>query len=497
MIIKYYQPTQQPQFKEPSLNRDKKLLTVINTEANGDYAHSVSIYADGNWIASGTLENGVFTFDISESALETEHIFELVSRVDATDEIRESDSSSINEYGELEAPTISVEGETLYISATDNANAFDIYVDGEYKLSVAGDSVAITSLLDSLIGAYSFTAVAQNTSDNRWVSSALSNAARHINVQPLSVIRDDLCGGSIGDYFLFAGGNTYNSGTVSSNLVETYNSNLIRGTATRLSKAQNECKSANVGGYVLFGAGGNAVLDPYDENLTRLTAITIDELGSATMGWGTMAGSIGGYALFAGSRVSSKVIAVDENLTVTSATNLINTRSHGASANVGDYLLFAGGRNGNSGYINTVETYDKDLTRSTIEALSSKVGYPAGANVGGYALIAGGVVSSDAKSNSVEIYNSDLIKGTAENLAFNVSHLVAASVDNYAVFAGGSVVGGVSAMVDIYDTELIKAVKQLSKARTHLAAASNNNCVLFAGGSANDPLNTVDVFFFD
>lgn len=493
MIIKYYQPTQQPQFKEPTINRDKKMLTVINTEANGDFAHSVSIYADGNWIASGTLENGVFTFDISESALETEHIFELVSRVDATDEIRESDSSSINEYGELEAPTISIEGETLYISATDNAKTFDIYVDGEYKQSIAGDSIVITSLIDSLIGTYSFTAVAQNVDDNRWMSSALSNTARHINVQPLSAARSGLCGGSVGDYILFAGGNgTANNSSI---LVDAYNTNLFKETVSTLSRTQQDCQSANAGNYVLFGDGKSAYLDPYNGDLTRQTAIALN-YGINTLE-NVMSGSVGGYALFAGSKTLSTVFAVDENLTVTTATDLSAARGRGASANVGDCLLFAGGNYDNKGYFDTVETYDKNLTRSTIEALTIGKVDLAGANVGGYALFAGGT-NSDGVLDNVETYNIDLIKGTAENITSPVQWLASASMGKLAVFAGGfAAYGDYSDAVDIYDIDLVKTTKNLSIARYSLAAASNNNCVLIAGGRTTSNYDTVDVFFFD
>ena len=83
----------------------------------------------------------------------------------------------------------------------------------------------------------------------------------------LSVVRRNLAGASVGNYALFAGGST---GSVDSNVVDTYKTSLTRSTPTVLSEARRSLAGASVGNYALFaggyaygGDGASNVVDAY------------------------------------------------------------------------------------------------------------------------------------------------------------------------------------------------------------------------------------------
>lgn len=65
----------------------------------------------------------------------------------------------------------------------------------------------------------------------------------------------------------------------------------------------------------------------------------------------------GGYAFFAGGDESGTVDVCDASLTRTTLTALSEARNSMAAAAVGDYVLFAGGRNTESLYYDTVDVY--------------------------------------------------------------------------------------------------------------------------------------------
>lgn len=65
----------------------------------------------------------------------------------------------------------------------------------------------------------------------------------------------------------------------------------------------------------------------------------------------------GGYAFFAGGDESGTVDVCDASLTRTTLTALSEARNSMAAAAVGDYVLFAGGRNTESLYHDTVDVY--------------------------------------------------------------------------------------------------------------------------------------------
>ena len=112
---------------------------------------------------------------------------------------------------------------------------------------------------------------------------------------------------TVGNYALFAGG-TFVYVNSNFNTVDAYNSSLVRVAATALSVSRNGILSTTVGNYALFGGGyGNNgpdsqnrifdVVDVYNETLSRFS---IDAFNNKTADYA--AATIGNYALFAGGR---------------------------------------------------------------------------------------------------------------------------------------------------------------------------------------------------
>ena len=129
----------------------------------------------------------------------------------------------------------------------------------------------------------------------------------------LSTARRWLAGASVGDYALFAGGDT---GSYSS-VVDAYDTELTRTTPTALSTARGQLAGASVGDYALFAGGDtgsySSVVDAYDTELTRTTPTAL-----STARLGLAGASVGDYALFAGGYTGSHSSVVDayDNLKV-------------------------------------------------------------------------------------------------------------------------------------------------------------------------------------
>ena len=87
--------------------------------------------------------------------------------------------------------------------------------------------------------------------------------------------------------------------------------------------------------------------------------------------------------------------------------------------------------------------------------------------------------------------------GTATALSVARYYLVAASVGNYVLFGGGYA-SAVSAVVDAYDTSLVRTTPTaLSAARCNLAVASIGDYALFGGGNTGTYSAVVDVYQYN
>ena len=113
-------------------------------------------------------------------------------------------------------------------------------------------------------------------------------------ISPLSTARAALAATTVGDYALFGGG-------TNSNVVDAYNSSLVKTTPTAMTYSLGAALSAtSVNGYALFQ--GNGYLEIYDSNLTH-SATLWPYNGTNYSG----AASIGNYAIFAGGQTTNKV----------------------------------------------------------------------------------------------------------------------------------------------------------------------------------------------
>ena len=202
-------------------------------------------------------------------------------------------------------------------------------------------------------------------------------------------------GAAVGNYALFAGGTFYeqiNEDNVTS-YVLAYDSSLTFTTAPWLSVARANVKGASVGNYALFAGGQTGAfcttVDAYNASLTRTTATALSSVAN-----NSAAATVGNHAIFVGNTASADIY--DASLTKTSAAILSTARTGLAATTVGDYAIFSGG--------GVADFCDASLTRSSIS--TSMTGYDMGAaTIGDYALFAGGH-SGDTNYDSVEVYTA-------------------------------------------------------------------------------------------
>ena len=134
---------------------------------------------------------------------------------------------------------------------------------------------------------------------------------------------------------------------------------LTRSTTTELSTARRALAGASVGNYALFAGGQSgssyySTVDAYNSSLARSTPTELSTAGGNGAG-----ASVGNYALFAGGTNGSILTTVDaynSSLTRSTPTELSTARYYLAGASVGNYALFAGGQSGD-GRKSTVDAY--------------------------------------------------------------------------------------------------------------------------------------------
>lgn len=317
----------------------------------------------------------------------------------------------------------------------------------------------------------------------------------------LSVARSHLSAASTKRYAIFAGGwedMTSNTVALFSDVVDVYDSSLIKYNPTGLSSKKRIFSGTSFGDYAVFAggfiSGYSNTIDVYDASLTRTNPATLSqarfELGAA---------SIGEYVLFAGGYASagySNVVdAYNNSFTRTNPTNLSASRQLlvGITTTKGGYALFGGGKQ--SSYSSVVDAYDRSLVRTIPTKLSSARGELSAASVGEYVLFAGGYTGSSF-SSAVDAYDNSLTRTSPTSLSLARRYLSAASTSDYALFYGGSNSSGVYNNVDVYDSALSKNMTTTPATnRQQLAAASVGNFVLFGGGRTSSALsNLVDAY---
>lgn len=131
---------------------------------------------------------------------------------------------------------------------------------------------------------------------------------------------------------------------------------------------------------------------------------------------------------------------------------------------VGSHAIFAGGYKGKYAVTcdNNVITISDTLTISTAASLSAEKAGLAGslAANGKYALFAGGQNNSTGSSgyfNDVELYDSDLVKTQGTPISQKVIHSAACSNGDYTIVMGGYTWSPYTGFVDVYDKNMTKS----------------------------------------
>ena len=351
------------------------------------------------------------------------------------------------------------------------------------------------------------TAAGAGTTSNKYVTTSLAgNFARKVKKGYIGVggVARPFFSGFPIEYY-GAIGNLYTAGRAASTKVGNYaligcgyftstsycsninavNQSLTVISATSAQQGYDYPTGASVGNYGIIAAGvaysstyGSYSSDgyAYDTSLTQ-TKIDLDVTGSA----GKTGGSIGNYALFVGGwsrnvssgnysmRVSAR--SVDTSLTVATATSMTgNGNGEMASANAGNYILFAGGyidsdTGDKSSMASAVKYYDLSLTRSVTSDLTYSIAEHGGATVNGYALFAVG-------NNIIDVYSSSLTKSIlSTSQLVNAKGSRGTSLGNFALLQGRTNSGSV---VEVYDESLTKTIPDSQPTGTWYQAAFTN-----------------------
>ena len=131
--------------------------------------------------------------------------------------------------------------------------------------------------------------------------------------------------------------------------------------------------------------------------------------------------------------------------------------------------------------------YNSSLVKSTLVDLTSAKYLLAGASVGDYALFAGGKDAEGALSKIVDVYDSSLVKNTPIELSKSWYALFGVSTSNFAVFGGGIDEDKNGCKnIDAFDKFLVKTIPDDSRIRHKTGATVGNYVLLSGGGTAVD-----------
>lgn len=324
-----------------------------------------------------------------------------------------------------------------------------------------------------------------------------SGATYYGQITPLSVARGEGAATSNANYALFGGG----YGTAYSNVVDAYNSSLVRQTATSLSSPTYKPAATYIGQYALIGGGlidrGSGytnIVNAYNNSLTKSTKTLNNYVGTLA------ATSNSNYALFGGGYGGSSLFNYQSAVSAYNSSLGLTTRSLGvarellAATSVGDYAIFGGGYK-SGGYSNNTDAFDQSLTRTTPTSLSVARAYLTATTVNNYGLFAGG--NSSTYYNTIDIYDSNLIRTTPITLSVAKSKISSTTLGEYALFSGGATSSSSTTnIVDIFDTSLTRTtIIPSSDVGMNSFAATIGNYALIAGyRNSSTVSNDVDAY---
>lgn len=288
-------------------------------------------------------------------------------------------------------------------------------------------------------------------------------------------------------YALFAGDTT-----------NVFNSSLVHSTTSGYTSRNSDPGAGSIGEYAIFAGDFDVYNRVYANGAAYNSSLVKTSLSLSEAARRPASANIGDYLIFAGGNVaenyseapSSQTTAITSQLVTTSIGDLSYSGAYGlAGASVGNYAVFAGGQEGyrNSGdYLTTVITYNSELVRGTASNLSRAVGKISGTETVNHALFAGALRSyGGSPTNVVNVYDKDLVRTTPVALSSARDSVGSGSLNGeFAMFAGGSPSSGYSADVDVFDVDLLRTnPSALSVARSLCNVAEVGEYLIVGGGS--------------
>lgn len=251
---------------------------------------------------------------------------------------------------------------------------------------------------------------------------------------------------------LFAGGLDANNNNLST--IDVYYQDFTHDEGTlSLPNAAHALAGVTFGDYAIFAGGQGIDTKPvsaaaFSANWTRTILSDLSSPGSAIS-----AACNSNYAIFAGgyldSGISSSVTAYDSTLVkATPPPSLSSGRTWMASGTAGDYALFVGGEV-SGGVTNVAEAYDKNLNKITASNYTWVVRAAAATSLGSYLLIMGGMGNANYY-NIARYYDSNLVLHETGALFHLSKDGSAASAGEYAYFYGGHQGNSYWGEIDVY-----------------------------------------------
>lgn len=192
------------------------------------------------------------------------------------------------------------------------------------------------------------------------------------------------------------------------------------------------------------------------------------------------------YCIYAGGNCIYKdVEAYDINLTKKFASSLREARGSLVGATVGEWSIFAGGRNGTGFIVDTIDAYSSNnLATTSQRSLSAKRELITSASASDYAFFGGGSVQNNVTpgSKAVDVLDVNFTNHSVAQLNDYRQAMAAANASDTVLFAGGYAGGTLTSLIEAYDSKLTKTNNSLCTIRSGIGGASIGTYALFAGG---------------
>lgn len=240
--------------------------------------------------------------------------------------------------------------------------------------------------------------------------------------------------------------------------------------------------------------GNNRQVDLYDTLLTHTTAAIFNNVGSNIPTNVTLYGRtiiVGVY--------SKLVYVIDDDLTISFATELPNACSGAPGTVAGNCALFAGGYWGGkvSGF---AIAYNDDLTQSTPDPLpTARYGLSA-ASAGENAIMYTGNASASTSVYDIDAYDGVLTRKSLPSTGYAARNCSALSYHQYALFTGGTENShGTLSVSNAFDNSLTRtAISSLhNRKQQHSSAVLDQYAIVVGGVGAGTQGYLGDVNIYD